>query len=329
MSSPAIPDRAEWAKRIATAWHGARAKFLEAGRTLIDAKKALAHGQFEAMVADDLPFGKRTAQCLMAIGRDQRITNANHGAFLPPTWRTLYELTRLDDETFTRAIDTGEIHADMERGDVRRLLQPAPAPAAEAEARQARAVEKLDELVVSGERFAVILADPPWRFETYSEKGQGRSAERHYPTMADEDIQALPVGALAAEDCVLLLWATMPKLPAAFAVMAAWGFVYKTCGFNWIKQKPKGGGLFAGQGFWTRSQSEFCIMAARGHPRVDLKSQTTVVHAPMRQHSRKPDEFYEMVESLCIGRRLDFFSREPREGWEQMGNDPDRFEGGP
>ena len=321
MSSPAIPDRAEWAKRIATAWHGARAKFLEAGRTLIDAKKALAHGQFEAMVADDLPFGKRAAQCLMAIGRDQRITNANHGAFLPPTWRTLYELTRLDDETFTRAIDTGEIHADMERGDVRRLLQPAPAPAAEAEARQARAVEKIDELVVSGERFAVILADPPWRFETYSEKGQGRSAERHYPTMADEDIQALPVGALAAEDCVLLLWATMPKLPAAFAVMAAWGFVYKTCGFNWIKQKPKGGGLFAGQGFWTRANAELCLLGARGSPSRRAADVEQVVMAPVMEHSRKPDEVHKRTERLLAGPYLELFARRERPDWTVWGDE--------
>ena len=62
-------------------------------------------------------------------------------------------------------------------------------------------------------------------------------------------------------------------------------------------------------------------------PTIDLTNQTTVLHAPMREHSRKPDEFYEMVESLCVGRRLDFFSREPREGWAQMGNDPDKFEG--
>ena len=80
-------------------------------------------------------------------------------------------------------------------------------------------------------------------------------------------------------------------------------------------------------GRWLRSQSEFCLMATRGHPRVDLTNQTTVIHAPMRQHSRKPDELYDMVKSLCIGRRLDFFSRERREGWEQMGNDPEKFEG--
>ena len=66
-------------------------------------------------------------------------------------------------------------------------------------------------------------------------------------------------------------------------------------------------------------------MATRGHPRVDLKSQSTIVHGPLRQHSRKPDEFYELVESLCIGRRLDYFSREPRPGWEQFGNDAAKF----
>ncbi|MCH8930350.1 MAG: hypothetical protein IIA98_05470 [Proteobacteria bacterium] len=89
---------------------------------------------------------------------------------------------------------------------------------------------------------------------------------------------------------------------------------------TWVKDRM-------GTGRWLRSQSELIILAVRGKPQVDLTNQTTIVHGAVRQHSRKPDEFYAMVESLCIGRRLDFFSRERREGWAQMGNDPDRFEG--
>jgi N6-adenosine-specific RNA methylase IME4 len=81
-----------------------------------------------------------------------------------------------------------------------------------------------------------------------------------------------------------------------------------------------------GTGDWLRSQSEFCILSVRGKPLVTLTNQTTVLHAPMRDHSRKPDEFYALVESLCPdGRRYDRFARERREGWQVGGNDTDKF----
>ena len=80
-----------------------------------------------------------------------------------------------------------------------------------------------------------------------------------------------------------------------------------------------------GDGSWLHSQSEFCVTPVRDSPTIELTNQTSVLHAPMRQHSRKPDEFYEMVESLCVGRKLDYFSREPRDGWAQFGNEPEKF----
>ena len=82
-----------------------------------------------------------------------------------------------------------------------------------------------------------------------------------------------------------------------------------------------------GVGRWLRSKSEFCIMAVKGSPKVDLTNQTTIIDAPMREHSRKPDAFYALVDSLCVGRKLDYFSREKRPGWEQFGNEPAKFGG--
>ena len=105
----------------------------------------------------------------------------------------------------------------------------------------------------------------------------------------------------------------------SFPLLDAWGFEEKVI-VTWAKDRM-------GTGRWLRSQSEFIILAVRGKPQVDLTNQKTVLQAPMRQHSRKPDEFYEMVEGLCIGRRLEVFSRERRQGWEQFGNDPEKFEG--
>jgi N6-adenosine-specific RNA methylase IME4 len=112
-------------------------------------------------------------------------------------------------------------------------------------------------------RYAVIYADPPWR---YSSKHHGHGgAEDHYSTMALSDIKAICVP--ASEDCALFLWATMPLLPQAFEVIESWGFRYKTTAFCWVKQNPSGVGLVTGLGHWTRSNVEVCLLATRGRPR--------------------------------------------------------------
>ena len=126
-------------------------------------------------------------------------------------------------------------------------------------------------------KYSIIYADPPWAYRTYSKKGQGRSAESHYPTMCIEDIKALPVGELAAKDCALFLWITFPCLCEALEVLTAWGFSYKTVAFVWVKQNRRNDDLFTGMGYWTRANAEICILATKGHPkRVDatLKSIT-------------------------------------------------------
>ena len=99
----------------------------------------------------------------------------------------------------------------------------------------------------------MILADPPWHFKTRSDKGMGRSADKHYGTMGLKEIKALPVSEIAAKDSVLLMWATFPLLPQALEVIEAWGFSYKTVAFSWLKQNKGGKGLFSGMGYWTRS----------------------------------------------------------------------------
>lgn len=93
-------------------------------------------------------------------------------------------------------------------------------------------------------KYNVIYADPPWRYEVYSKKGLGRSAESHYPTMHLEDICSLPVGELADKDCALFLWVTIPCLLEGLHVLQAWGFTYKTIAFVWVKQNRKADSLF-------------------------------------------------------------------------------------
>lgn len=172
--------------------------------------------------------------------------------------------------------------------------------------------------------YRVIYADPPWTFATFSRKGKGRSAEAHYDCMSLADIKALPVADWAAEDCVLLLWATDPLLPAAFEVIRAWGFTYKTVGFYWAKLNKSAPpapfteeSFFTGLGFWTRANPEPCLLATRGHPRRTAANVRKLIVSPRRQHSRKPDEAYERIEALCEGPYLEMFARgDRRPGWD-------------
>ena len=165
----------------------------------------------------------------------------------------------------------------------------------------------------------VLYADPPWR---YRNKPNGRSPESHYPTMKTEDICALPVQALAAEDCALFLWVTMPMLFEAQKVLAAWGFRYKTVAFVWVKQNRKGTGIFWGMGYWTRANAELCLLATKGHPQRRAKNIHQVIISPVEEHSKKPEEARRRIEAL-LGEvpRLELFARRPSPGWDVWGNE--------
>ncbi len=140
-----------------------------------------------------------------------------------------------------------------------------------------------------------------------------------YPEMSLEKLANLEIP--AAPDCIMWCWVTNHFLHEAFHLLEAWGFEYKTLP-TWHKQR-------LGVGNWLRNSTEHVLVATKGHPKwlIDLTNQKTWLEAPAGPHSRKPDEFYELVESLCIGRKLDYFSRQPRPGWEQFGNDVAKFGG--
>lgn len=174
-------------------------------------------------------------------------------------------------------------------------------------------------------QYGVIYADPPWRFATWSDKGKGRSADLHYPTMRLTEICALPVEQITKDDCVLLLWATMPMLREALQVISAWGFEYKTCGFTWMKTNRKSPSLFTGMGYWTRSNAEICLLATRGKPKRLAADVPSAILSPVREHSRKPDEIRDRIRRLVDGPYLEMFARERHEGWDAWGNDTERF----
>ena len=184
--------------------------------------------------------------------------------------------------------------------------------------------------------YRVIYADPPWTFRTYSKKGKGRSAEAHYDCMSLEDIKALPVADWAADDALLLLWATDPLLDRAMEVIRDWGFTYKTVGFYWAKLNKGRGQLqfcerdfFTGMGFWTRANPEPCLLATKGKPKRISGAVRKLVIAPRREHSRKPDEVAERIEELSSGPYLEMFARQARPGWDNWGAQAELFDQGP
>lgn len=175
-------------------------------------------------------------------------------------------------------------------------------------------------------KYATILADPPWRFRTWSESNQKKSAKNHYSLMELDDIKALPVGELAAENSILFLWACNPMIPHALAVMDAWGFKYKTVALTWAKQSSTGTKWHMGLGYWTRQNTEQCFLGVRGKPKALARDVRQLLVAPRREHSRKPDQQYAAIERLAAGPRVELFARHRREGWDQaFSNQADKF----
>jgi N6-adenosine-specific RNA methylase IME4 len=179
-------------------------------------------------------------------------------------------------------------------------------------------VDDLKALIDSGKRFPVIYADPPWAFKVWGNAGKGHAgglAENHYGTLSVAEIAALPIGQLAAKDAVLFLWCVWPELPGALDVLKAWGFEYKTAGFVWVKQNKSSDGLFYGMGYWTRANSEVCILATKGKPaRVDADVQQVIV-SPIGRHSEKPQEARKRIEKLLLGPYFEAFGRAAAPGW--------------
>src|SRR5262245_2652183 len=151
--------------------------------------------------------------------------------------------------------------------------------------------------------FRAILADPPWRFETWSDKGKDRSAENHYQTMPFDELCALPVSSIAASDCVLFLWTTWPSLEGALELIDDWGFSYRTCAFSWAK--VNNGRAQMGLGYWTRANTEPCLLAVRGKPKRINADVHQLILEPRREHSRKPDCVRERIERLVEGPYLE------------------------
>ena len=174
-------------------------------------------------------------------------------------------------------------------------------------------------------RYGAILADPPWYFRNYSARGEEKNPVAHYDCMDAGALAALPVSQLAAPDCALLMWATAPMLPDAINLMQAWGFTFKSAGC-WAKQSKTGEKWAFGTGYCFRSAAEFFLLGTIGRPAICSRSVRNLIVAPVREHSRKPEDQYHMAEQLFAGPYLELFARQSRPGWDSWGNETDKFD---
>lgn len=181
---------------------------------------------------------------------------------------------------------------------------------------------------VDGRMFPTILADPPWQFQNRT----GKVAPEHkrlnrYGTMSLDDIKGLPVSQAAADTAHLYLWVPNALLPEGLQVLAAWGFQYKS-NIVWHKVRKDGGPDGRGVGFYFRNTTELVLFGVRGkHARTLApgRSQVNILRTQKREHSRKPDEFYDIVESCSPGPYLEMFARGCRPGWSAWGNQADDY----
>lgn len=170
----------------------------------------------------------------------------------------------------------------------------------------------------------VVYADPPWKFVTYGPKGRGRCPDGdvgrfHYETMSLDEIKALPIHDITSDRSVLYLWATSPMLPQALEVMRAWCFDYKSS-FAWIKHR-------IGTGYWARNRHEMLLVGVTWHPAKSPcpprgMAVDSVIDEPAREHSRKPERAYEIIERYHpTAKKLELFARHARPGWTAWGNE--------
>jgi len=170
-------------------------------------------------------------------------------------------------------------------------------------------------------QYNVIVIDPPWPFGDvnyeYREPTSkiNRAIDRPYYRMTYDEIQALDIP--AADDCVMWLWVPNRNIHSALHMLEAWGFEYRGL-LTWAKSN-------FGLGYWLRGKTEQCLLATKGSPPWTNTTETTLLVAPARADSQKPNEFYAIVDKICQGPRIDMFSREKRDGWDQWGDECDRF----
>jgi N6-adenosine-specific RNA methylase IME4 len=189
--------------------------------------------------------------------------------------------------------------------------------------------------IPAGIQAGAILADPGIVFRTYSAKGEGRSPQRHYRCSPIDELMQLPIAELAAADCFLFLWIPPRSVYLAKPLMEAWGFAFSGRAFEWAKLNKRvvntrpiadSKNWFMGNGYGTRHNTEDCWLGRRGKPQRKSKGVRELIVAPIREHSRKPDEVYQRIEALCAGPYVELFARQQWPGWICVGDQVGKFQ---
>jgi len=168
-------------------------------------------------------------------------------------------------------------------------------------------------------KFSTIVIDPPWNMQKIQRDCRPNQVGFDYPTMTEEELEVFPIPAMAADNCYLFLWTTHKHLPEALRLAEKWGFKY-VCMMVWHKNGgPQPFGL-------PQYNCEFCLLCKKGNLQfTSTKAFPTCFNGARREHSRKPDEFYDMIARVTPEPRIDVFSREKRNGFSQFGNETDKY----
>jgi N6-adenosine-specific RNA methylase IME4 len=294
--------RKVWAVKILKVWQAALESIIETGRLLRAAKKDLDHGEFMKMVKEDIGFSISKAERLMKIAADARITDSAHMPIMPPCWGTLYEIAKLNKTDFKLALRTGIIRPDCERERIKVFRRI-----------QANKRIKRANVITPEGTFATIFADPAW-------PDMGRLP---YPALTMEELRHLGglIEQKAAKNCFLFLCVPESPLELALDLIREWGWEFVSR-IIW----DKGAGIQpTGQPQITH---EFTIIARRGKPTfLTTKGFRTCYRWPRPgEHSRKPPEMFAEFARVTFDPRLEMFSREKHDGWEQHGNEISKFQ---
>lgn len=237
-------------------------------------------------IIKDLGFSPKQAERMQTLAENPEIV------------KQAIQEARNNDDIVSRAFVLGKIKQEKRKENIQKQVEN---------------IEKGVEAPTG--KFDVIAIDPPWNYGTQF-NASGRRVANPYPEMTQEELKKIELP--ASENCVLFLWTTHKFIWDAKELLDEWGFEYRSM-FVWNKQK-------IGMGNLVRMQCEFCLMGIKGNPVFrDAHNIRDIFSEPRREHSRKPEAFYEMVNNLCVGRKLDYFSREHRDGWCSYGNDTEKF----
>jgi N6-adenosine-specific RNA methylase IME4/ParB-like chromosome segregation protein Spo0J len=295
----------------------------ESQRAMVAAKLATLRDGQRADLVEGLPIGRASALLNVgerSVARAREVIDCGAPQLRQAVERGGVSVSAAADVATLPEQEQREIVARGEREILRAAQQ---IRARKAEVRRTERIERLaascnqNTPFPSDRRCAVVYADPPWHFEVYNEEsGIERAAGNHYPTMEMAEICALPVADIATDDAILFMWTTAPHLQQSFQVLAAWGFEYKSNAV-WVKDK-------LGLGYYVRNRHELLLIATRGDFPCPQPANRppSVIQAPRREHSRKPDEAYALIEAMYPELpKIELFARQTRPGWAAWGNE--------